>query len=44
MVDGLELIVGVREDAQYGPVMVVGLGGVLVEVLDDVALRLLAGR
>jgi acyl-CoA synthetase (NDP forming) len=41
MVDGLELIVGVREDAQFGPVMVAGVGGVLVEILDDVAVRLL---
>jgi acetate---CoA ligase (ADP-forming) len=41
MVDGLELIAGVREDAQYGPVLAVGLGGVLVEALDDAALRLL---
>ena len=41
MVDGLELIVGVREDAQYGPVMAAGLGGVLVEALDDVQVRLL---
>jgi acetate---CoA ligase (ADP-forming) len=41
MVDGVELIVGVREDPQYGPVMVAGLGGVLVEVLQDVAIRLL---
>jgi acyl-CoA synthetase (NDP forming) len=41
MVGGLELIVGVREDAQYGPVMVAGVGGVLVEVLNDVAVRLL---
>ncbi len=41
MVEGLELIVGVREDAQYGPVMVAGIGGVLVEVLNDVAIRLL---
>ncbi len=41
MVDGLELIVGVREDEQYGPLMVAGIGGVLVEVLDDVAVRLL---
>ncbi len=41
MVDGLELIAGVREDAQYGPVLAAGLGGVLVEALDDVALRLL---
>ncbi|HUB95987.1 MAG TPA: acetate--CoA ligase family protein [Stellaceae bacterium] len=41
MVDGLELMIGVREDAQYGPVMVAGLGGVAVEVLNDVAVRLL---
>ncbi len=41
MVSGLELIAGVREDAQYGPVMAAGLGGVMVEVLDDVVLRLL---
>jgi len=41
MVDGLELIVGVREDPQYGPIMVAGLGGVMVEVLQDVTIRLL---
>lgn len=41
MVDGLEVLVGVREDPQYGPFMVVGLGGVFVEVLKDVAIRLL---
>jgi acetyltransferase len=41
MVDGVELLLGVREDPQFGPVMVVGLGGILVEALDDVALRLL---
>jgi succinyl-CoA synthetase beta subunit len=41
MVAGLELIVGVREDPQYGPLMLVGLGGVLVEALGDIAMRLL---
>jgi len=41
MVDGLEMIVGVREDPQFGPFMVAGLGGVSVEVLGDVAIRLL---
>ena len=41
MVEGLELIVGVREDPQFGPFMIVGLGGVTVEVLKDVAIRLL---
>jgi acyl-CoA synthetase (NDP forming) len=37
---GVELIIGVERDAQFGPAVVVGLGGVLTEVLDDVALRL----
>jgi succinyl-CoA synthetase beta subunit len=41
MVDGLEMIMGVREDPQFGPFMLVGLGGVLVEVMRDVAIRLL---
>lgn len=41
MVDGLEMILGVRNDPLYGPFMVVGLGGVLVEALRDVAVRLL---
>jgi acetyl-CoA synthetase len=37
---GLELILGLRRDPQFGPAVVVGLGGVLTEVLDDVAIRL----
>jgi acyl-CoA synthetase (NDP forming) len=37
---GLELIVGMRRDPQFGPVVLVGLGGTLAEVLDDVAIRL----
>jgi acyl-CoA synthetase (NDP forming) len=37
---GLELIVGLRRDPSFGPVVMVGLGGVLAEVLDDVAIRL----
>jgi acetyltransferase len=41
MVDGLEMLVGVREDAQFGPIMAVGLGGIAVEVMRDVAIRLL---
>jgi acyl-CoA synthetase (NDP forming) len=41
MVDGVEMLVGVREDPQFGPVMAVGLGGVAAEVLQDVAIRLL---
>ena len=40
MVDGLEMLVGVREDADFGPLIVVGLGGVFVELFRDVSLRL----
>ncbi len=35
-----ELIVGMLEDAQFGPVMLVGQGGVAVEVVNDKALGL----
>jgi acyl-CoA synthetase (NDP forming) len=33
---GVELIVGVRRDPDWGPVLVVGLGGVWAQVLHDV--------
>ena len=32
---GLEIIIGGRIDAQFGPLIVVGLGGVIVELLQD---------
>lgn len=35
---GIELVVGAKRDPQWGPVVMVGVGGVLVEVLDDVRL------
>nr|WP_282594353.1 acetate--CoA ligase [Halorientalis brevis] len=38
---GVELIVGVVDDDQFGPVVMCGLGGVFVEVLEDVAFRAL---
>jgi acetyltransferase len=41
MVTGLELLVGMRVDPQFGPIVVLGLGGIFVEALDDLALRLL---
>ena len=37
---GVELIVGARRDAQFGTIVLVGIGGVFAEALDDVAIRL----
>jgi acyl-CoA synthetase (NDP forming) len=34
---GIELVVGGLRDATFGPVVALGLGGVLVEALDDIA-------
>ena len=37
---GTEVIIGSTTDPQFGPVMMFGLGGVFVEVLKDVAFRI----
>ena len=37
---GVEVIVGMNKDPQFGPVLMFGLGGVLVEVLKDVSFRI----
>ena len=44
MVAGVELIVGAKIDAQFGPVILVGLGGVAVEVYKDTAIRIIEVR
>lgn len=38
---GLEMIAGMKLDPQFGPTIMVGSGGIYVEVYKDVALRLL---
>ena len=41
MVTGVEAIIGARHDPFYGPLLLIGTGGILVELARDVALRLL---
>jgi acyl-CoA synthetase (NDP forming) len=37
---GTEVIVGMTKDPQFGPVLMFGLGGIMVEILKDVAFRI----
>ncbi len=37
---GVEIVLGAQRDPQLGPAVMCGVGGVFIEVLDDVALRL----
>ncbi|MEY3019708.1 MAG: hypothetical protein RLZZ272_692 [Actinomycetota bacterium] len=38
--DGIEMVVGVRHDPSFGPIVVTGAGGTLVELLRDVSVRI----
>ena len=39
MAGGVECLMGINRDPTFGPVAVFGLGGIFVELLDDVAVR-----
>jgi len=39
LLGGRELILGGKQDAQFGPVILVGLGGIFVEIFGQVAIR-----
>ena len=39
MVQGVEMLVGVAHDPSFGPLLVTGMGGTLVELVRDVAVR-----
>ena len=40
MVKGLEIIIGAKNDFQFGPVIVFGIGGTSVEIYNDTAIRM----
>jgi acetate---CoA ligase (ADP-forming) len=41
---GLEMIIGIKKDPVFGPAVLLGLGGIFVEVLKDVSIRIVPLR
>jgi acetyltransferase len=39
--EGVEIIIGTKYDDQFGPVIMYGLGGIMVEIIKDVSFRVL---
>ncbi len=39
MVEGIYVLIGMKRDVSFGPVIAFGLGGIFVEILEDVAFR-----
>jgi acetyltransferase len=39
--DGQEVILGIKQDATFGPVLLFGLGGIFAELMEDISLRVL---
>lgn len=37
MLDGLEIALGMKRDPQFGPMIMIGLGGIYIEVFNDVS-------
>lgn len=40
MFSGTEIIIGMKRDKQFGPVILFGLGGIFVEIMQDIAMRI----
>jgi len=40
MVEGKEIILGMKKDAQFGPVLMAGFGGIFVELFKDVSFKI----